>query len=400
MKKILIVSQYFYPDNFKINEISVDLIKAGYSVDVITGLPDYPSGIIPNKYKKFKNRNEEYHKVNVERISTFARKKGSVNRALNYFSFAFNGYIRACFSKKKYDYVLVYQVSPVTMIIPAMKFAKNSNANLIVYCLDIWPECVKAMGIKEDNSIYKYIHKMSKYLYSKANTVIVSSKSFLEYLNVENKVAKDKLIYLPQHADDMLSDEFDTEFLLNVNNKKKLVFTGNIGKVQDVETIIKAVGISEKKELFEVYIVGEGSELDNCKKMVKDKNLENYIFFHGRQPYFRMKQYYQQADACLLTLKNENKIGLTIPAKLQTYLSAGKPIIAAIDGDSKLIIEEAQCGFCVTASDYQALSKVFDKFSEKDSINKKFGENARKYYESKFTRENFMNELLSILDRK
>jgi len=395
LKRILIVSQYFYPDTFKINEIAVELVNAGYKVDVVTGLPDYPSGIIPTAYKKGKKRNENYRGVTIHRVSTVARKSGPIFRALNYLSFAINAarYIKSI--KNNYDNVFVYQLSPVTMIYPALK----ATGRKVVYCMDIWPEAVKAMHINESNPIYGIIHKISSNLYNSVDKVAVSSYSFIDYLIDENSVPLNRMTYLPQHSDDMiLADSDNLTKLLKDDQKFHFIFTGNIGNVQDVETIIRAASQAKKSNEFVIDIVGDGSNYSNMQFLAKKLKAKN-IVFHGRQPYSLMAQYYYESDCCLLTLRNDNKIGLTIPAKLQAYMSSGRPILAALEGDSRKIINEAQCGKVVHASAIRELADEMDNFLNYSKTElADMGKNARNYYLNNFTMKEFITNLIRIFE--
>lgn len=390
--KILVVSQSFYPDNFKINKVVQDFVAKGYQVDVLTGLPDYETGNIAKEYRFFKNRKQSYNGTNVYRVPTFARRTGPIFRSLNYLSFAISGWFWALFNKNNYDVVYVYQVSPITMGIPAIKAAKRNNAKLIIYCMDIWPECVKAMNIKEETKAFNLIHKISKYVYSKADVIPISSPSFADYLKEENQISFEKTIYLPQYSEDII---------VPVATKKtedfNFLFTGNIGLVQDVEVIIKAVAEMKTNLNFKVHIVGDGSNLDNCIQLVKENQLEGKIIFHGRHPSSEMPSFYEMADACLLTLKNENKIGLTIPAKLQGYMSAGKAVVAAIDGDAKQIIEESNCGKCVSAGNVKEFADIMEYMMSNKEETKQLGMNGRKYFEQNFTEEKFISATLSVL---
>lgn len=182
----------------------------------------------------------------------------------------------------------------------------------------------------------------------------------------------------------------------SISKKISFLFTGNIGLVQDVETIIYAVSEINPDLNFKVDIVGDGSNLEVCKVLVKEKKIENKIIFHGRHPYKDMPEFYAKADICLLTLKNENKIGLTIPAKLQGYMAAGKPVLAAIDGDAKEIIEEANCGICLHSGDYISLAKAMEKLITDPEKNKEYSTNAKRYYEKHFTKSKFISKTLSV----
>lgn len=396
MKRILVVSQYFYPETFKINEVASSMASAGYEVDVVTGLPDYPTGTIPAKYLNGQFRDENYEGVNVHRVTTFARRTGPIFRLINYLSFAFSAsrYIKRL--KKKYDIVFIYQLSPVTMIYPALK----AEGKKIVYCLDIWPESVKAMHINEKNPLFTVTHKISKYLYNRVDKVVVSSSSFRRYLNEVNSVPFVNMKYLPQHADDMLYKECGSKRLLNDDGKFHFIFTGNIGKVQDVETIVRAAILAKKRKSFVVDIIGDGSNLNSIKLLSRELHADNVIF-HGRQSYELMPQYYHEADCCILSLKNDSKIGLTIPTKLQTYMSSGRPILSAIDGDSKKIIQDARCGVSVHASNVEDLAEEMDRFLSysKDEMTA-MGDHSRKYYKNHFTLKSFTASLTRIFEEE
>lgn len=399
MKRVLIVSQYYYPDTFKINGISQKISDKGYEVDVVTGLPDYDSGMIPKEFKHHKRRNESIGNVHIHRVTTMARKRGPFNRALNYLSFAINGSIHIKFSPQKYDYIFVYQVSPVTMILPAIVAKKKYKKPLIVYCLDIWPAAVKSMGFKDESIIYKVISKLSKKIYSNVDQFAVSSNAFMDYMKNVNDISRNKLMYLPQHSepmDNQIASPLE-HILKKKENKKNFVFTGNIGSVQDLETIIDAVSLSQLKDEYIVHIIGDGSNLINIKKITADKNLDNIIFY-GRLPYDKMAQVLQESDACLLTLKHDNEIGLTIPTKLQTYMAVGKPVLAAIDGDARDIIKEANCGITTNSGNAQGLADIFDSVASNRIDIKPFEQNAKDYFNKNFTEEIFIKKLMKTME--
>lgn len=393
--KILIVSQSFYPDNFKINELIKDFAEKGNEVTVLSGLGDYTTGKIHENYRFFKNRTEVYNGCTIKRVRTFSRRKGPFFRSLNYLSFAFFGSLWGWFTKQRFDIVYVYQPSPATMIFPGITVAKRNKIPLLVYCLDIWPEALKAMRIKEDSIVFKIVHRMSRYMYNKADYVLVSSHSFMQYLHQYNQVPYEKMDYLPQHADDNNQQKINDSEIEIPTAEVNFVYTGNIGYVQDVETIIHAVNEIKMDKSFLFHIVGGGSNFENCVKLSKELAVEDKVVFYGNQPVDRMPVFNELADAFLLTLKFENKIGLTIPAKLQGYMAAGKPIIAAIDGDAKTVIAEAQCGLCVSSSDAVSLARAVEKFVQLPAEQKEaWGNNSLDYFREHFNKKKFVNVTL------
>lgn len=392
--KILIVSQHFYPDNFRINEISIELVKRCHHVEVLTGLPDYTSKNIPNEYKNHQNRDEIYHGVKIHRVPIIPRKTGVYNRFLNYMSFAINSSLYAKLYQQKFDIALVYQTSPVSMAIPAIISAKKFSKSVLLYCLDVWPESVKAWSIGENKYIYSFVKYISKYIYKNCDHIAVSSKPFIGYLNNINKIPQNKISYLPQHSDDL----FDSpcEYL---NNKCiDFVFTGNIGSVQNIDTIILACQQLRNLENFKVHIVGGGSELERIKSLVKSLNLQHKVILYGWRPYNKMKDFSILADCFLLSLTGENFIGMTMPAKLQSYMSAGKFIIASADGATKDTITQANCGVCSKAGDENLLAENMRKFIENPHKYYDLGLNGRDYFKKYFTLDKFMDNLEILLN--
>jgi glycosyltransferase involved in cell wall biosynthesis len=396
--KILIVSQNFYPDNFKINEVAVELKKSGHEVTVLTGLADYSTGHIPKKYRYWKNRNEVYRGIQIHRVRTISRRTGPIFRSLNYLSFAINGWFWGKLQRQSYDLVYVYLVSPVTMGIPAIAVAKKQKVPLVYYNLDLWPESVKAMHINEGTLAFRIIHRISRRVYQAANQIAVSSLPFIDYLHDVNDIDRNKVRFIPQYANEEgeLEQNLQIEQLLNEKrSSNNFVFTGNIGYVQDIETIIRAIKILQKagvtSEQLRIHLVGDGSNLETIKNLVKSLNITDFVVFYGRQPEKLMPNFYQFADACLLTLKNENKIGVTIPAKLQGYMAAKKPVLAAIDGDAQRVIAEANCGIRVNSGDAESLAHAFAEFMKLSTIERqKLGQNGYQYFLKNFTKEKFM----------
>ncbi len=389
---ILIVSQHFYPDSFRVNEISTELVKRGNKVTVITSLPDYATGRVPKDCKGLKNRKFNFNGVNVIRTFSVSRRSGVLFRALNYASFCISSTLKAKMLKERFDLAICYQTSPVLMANAARAAANKQKIPFIVYCLDLWPECLKAWGVGEGNPLFKLMHSYSKRLYNRADAIAVSSKTFTDYLSNVNGVKKSKICYIPQHSDDMnLPIKDNSDGILH------LAFGGNIGSVQNIDCIVKAV--AELKELtgFMVDIYGDGSELENCKKLANELNVQNKIIFHGRVDRERLWQEYKRADAFLLTLRAEDGIGLTAPAKLQEYMSGNRPIIAAIGGAAEEIISSSGCGVCVPAGDYKALATAIEDFVLNELKYKKFAENGRKHFEENFTLDKFMLSLEQLL---
>lgn len=385
--KVLLVSQHFYPDNFRVNDIAKELVAKGHEVTVLTSLPDYATGKVPADCKGLKNRVVEWNGVKVVRAFSVSRRSGLIFRILNYVSFFASSTIKAFFMKEKFDVVMCYQTSPVLMANGAKAYAKKNKVPFMVYCLDLWPESLKAWHVGEGNPLFKLMHKYSMSIYNGADLVGVTSKPFMDYLHTVNKVPMDKMVYLPQHAEPLSLEKKEND------GKTIFAFGGNIGSVQNIECIIRAV--SEIKDLdgFGVEIYGDGSELENLKKMSAELGTEEKITFFGRVDWTTLKEKYQNVDAFLLTLKPEGIIGQTIPAKLQEYMSGARPVIASIEGAAEEIIKESECGICVEADNSAALATAMKDFVLNRDKYAQCGENGKKYFNEHFTREKYISDL-------
>ena len=448
--RILVVTQCFYPDIYAVNDIVEEMVKRGHKVTVLTGLPDYTTSKIPPAYRHGKRRHEHYKGADVYRVQTIARHHGPIWRSLNYLSFVVSGSFRAWtqdFTKTDagFDVIYVWEVSPVTMAVPAIRLAKRYRKPLFLYCMDIWPECVKAMGITESNPAFPLIHAWSRLIYNACDHIAVSSKPFFTYLEKTNRVPLSRMSYLPQYADDAL---LLSDFTKQPDGHVDFLFIGNIGKAQKLDCLIRAMSVfREKKDdsssvanKVTLHIVGGGSDEERIRELAHRLGLTDRIRFYGPKPAAEAAQYYKKADVCVLTLDGSTHIGDTLPGKLQTYMAAGKPVIAAANGATKEIIEESRCGICTPAGDDRALGEALldaaeailktditraaqdgpsrDDFSGKtkegqrgDDLSGKtgdrrgeadfstYGQNARTYFRAHFTKEKHFSELERLLYR-
>ena len=385
--KILLVSQHFYPDNFRVNDIAKALVENGHQVTVLTSLPDYATGKVPVDCKGLKNRKTQWNGVDIIRSFSVSRRSGIIFRALNYVSFLISSTIKARTLKEKFDMVMCYQTSPVLMANGARAYAKKHNTPFFIYCLDLWPESLKAWHVGEGNPLFKLMNAYSKSIYNSADLVGVTSKPFIEYLHTVNDVPVDKLVYLPQHAEALNLSEKEE------NDKTIFAFGGNIGSVQNIECIIRAVAKIRDLDGYSVEIYGDGSELQNCKKLSEELSADEKITFFGRVDWNTLKENYNRADAFLLTLKSEGIIGQTIPAKLQEYMSGARPVIASIEGAAEEVINDSECGICVAADNSDALAEAMKDFVLNKEKYSNCGKNGKAYFEANFTREKFISDL-------
>lgn len=394
--KILVVCQYYYPEPFRISDICEELVKNGNEVTVLTGIPNYPEGIIYKGYGNGDKRDEYINGVRVIRCYTIPRKKGAFYRLLNYYSYSISSSLKILFNSVKaadgseFDVVFVNQLSPVMMAYAGMLYKWKHNKKLVLYCLDLWPESLAAGGIKKSSVIYKLFDRISGQIYKSCDQILVTSKSFIGYLSQKFAISKNSFTYLPQYAEDLFENVAS-----KAEAKKTIdfVFAGNIGTLQSVDTIIEAAELLKDNKHLLFHIVGGGIELASLQYHVKAKNLENVVFY-GRRPVEEMPKFYSMADAMLVTLTGDPLLSLTLPGKVQSYMAAGKAIIGAIGGETKTIVEEAQCGFISKSGDSKALAESILRFSSLSNEDKELmGLKARIYYTDKFSKNMFFKVL-------
>lgn len=394
--KILVVCQYYKPEPFRISDICESLVSMGHDVVVLTGTPNYPTGKIYPGYGWFRKCRETVSGVKVLRAPLIPRGQNFVQRVMNYVSFALMSCTWVLFFKHNFDVVYVYQLSPITMALPALLFKKITGKKVLLYCLDIWPESIVAANIARSSPIYSLLMLISRRIYHGADLVSVSSFSFIQYLKDSIKLGVEDRNYLPQFAEDLYMRIPSADHELP-KGKVRLLFAGNIGEMQSVETIILAA--SKLKDLSNIqwHIVGDGSARQRCENMTRELGLMDHVFFYGQRPVAEMPTFFSKASALLVTLKKDDCISYTLPGKIQSYMAAGRPVIGAINGETKKIIHESGCGLCCEAENYEALAKLVRQFVSEPMKAKLYSSNSLKYYEEHFSKSAFMKRLVSEL---
>lgn len=399
--KILLVTQYFYPENFKSNDIAVELTKRGHEVTVLTGLPNYPEGKIHQSYGFFKRTNENYQGTNVIRTWLVPRGKGGgVRLFLNYFSWAFFASIRAFFLsfQKKFDVIIVHEPSPITQGFPAIVVKKIQKIPLHFWVLDLWPESLTSAGGINNKFVLSLFTNLVKYIYNNSDKILISSKGFATSILAKGN-HKEKLIYFPNWAEDSILKGDSDYPIPNLPKGFKIIFAGNIGVAQDVKAIIDAALILKEKLDIHFVFIGDGRSKIQLENFVYENNLNKTVHFLGRFPLDSMKTFFNQADVLLVSLKDELIFNVTVPAKLQAYLCTKKPILGMLNGEGATIIKEANCGLCVNAGDSIELAKKIIEFFQMTNDNRNIlGANGFKYFEENFTLNKCIDDLESIIN--
>lgn len=397
--KILVVCQYYHPEPFRIHEVCEELAARGHEVTVLTGTPNYPMGVIPDEYKGKDHRDEIVGNVHIIRTKEYPRKPGKIGLARNYVSFTWHASVKAMTMKKDYDVIFVYQLSPVLMAIPAFVakwFSKTKK--IALYCLDLWPASLSSMGIANSSLFYGIMKKVSIMLYSGAGVIGYTSKCFEKYFTGELGIRNKRFVHIPQFADELFSGITtgnDSGCRQGDEEHINYVFAGNIGMMQSVQTIIKAASLC-KDERIRWHIVGDGFAYEECRRLCEEMNLSDRVTFHGRHPVEEMPPFYAMADAMIVTLADDELISYTLPGKIQSYMAAGKAVLASANGETANVIEESGCGMCVSAEDAKALALAADRMAAANDF-ARMGSNSRKYYDTHFTKKNHIDLIEKLL---
>ncbi|TAH59709.1 MAG: glycosyltransferase WbuB [Gottschalkiaceae bacterium] len=398
-KHILVIAQYFYPEQFRINDICREWVNRNYKVTVITGIPNYPQGKYYEGYSLFKKRKEYYKGIEIIRIPIIPRGNKSMMLVLNYISFVVSGFFWKVFTSIKSDYVFIYEVSPMTQALPGIWYAKKRKKPCYIYITDLWPENVEiAAGIK-NKSILKAIGAMVDYIYKRCDRIFTSSESFIEAIN-ERRVDINKLEFWPQYAEDYYfpinKEESDVPEIPQ-DDAFNIIFAGNIGVAQGLDVLPITAEILKRDRInVRFNIVGDGRFKARLINMVTEGNVSKMFNFVSKQPPDRIPEFMSVCDASLISLSKSKVFSITLPAKTQSCLACGIPIIVSADGEIQEVIQKANAGVYSNAGDAEMLAtKIRVLVSKSPEELKEMGENAYKYSKLNFDKQ----KLLSRMDK-
>ncbi len=395
--KLLVVTQYFHPENFIINEVVRTLSTKGHEVVVLSGKPNYPEGKVFPGYRKWGVLRETFaDKVTVFRIPIWPRKNGSAsNLALNYLSFVLSGLYfgpRLLF-RQRFDHILVYALSPPTQAIPAILIKWLKRAPLTMWVQDLWPESLKDTGFVHNPFLLKAVGVLMRVLYSQCSLLLVPSHAFNQPISAYT--APKKLAYLPNPYDGKAHSPLSSlppVLLSALEGAFTVVFAGNVGTAQSVETIVGAAQLLLDRPEIRFVVIGSGSRLDWLQKEKSRLQLHNLIL-PGRFPPNIMPQVFQQATILLATLRGGDAFRHTVPSKIQAYMAAGRPILAAMEGEGARLVNEAGAGLVCPPDDPKALAQLVITLCQQPAKTlDALGYSGRRYFETNF-------ELCSQVDR-
>lgn len=404
-KRILIVTQYYYPENFRINELGKGLVARGYHVDALVGIPNYPEGKYFKGYGVFSKRKEKVNGVTVYRCFQFPRGQSASNfrLSLNYLSYM----ICACmwvlffFSfRKKYDAVIAFEPSPITLIVPACLLGMIRGTKVLSWIQDIWPDSITHRASERLKKVLTPpLMVVTEFVYKHSDKILISSKGMKE-LVCRNADYSQKIVYVPNWCDDflMLKPSADKQ-IPDIPKAFIIMMAGNLVESLDPESLCKCAELLKDYSDIHIAFVGGGSYKEQMEQMFKARELNN-VHFYGRHPFEVMPLFYEKADAMLLSLmpQQTKHLDVTVPSRLQSYMSAGKPIYAMIGSGAREVIETSDCGFVVDAGDYKGLADVIVQTYQDAVLLKEKGKNARFAFENEFTIEKGVKHFENLID--
>lgn len=395
---VLVVSQYFWPEAFRINDLVRGLKERGHEVTILTGKPNYPNGSFFAGYGFSSPIREDYEGVKVLRVPLVPRGSGSGGMlALNYLSFVlFASLLGPLLCRGMFDVVFVYQPSPVTVGLPALVMKKVKKAPLMLWVQDLWPESLSAVGAVHSKRALSWVTRMVRYIYCGSDRILVTSRGFVPRVEAMG-APPEKVRYWPQWAEALYEPaevEADAPEREEMPAGFRVMFAGNVGVAQSFETILAAAEKLKEYPGIHWVVFGDGRRRRWVEDRVRELGLEGHVHLLGRRPPESMPRYFALADALLVTLKRGLIFSLTIPAKVQSYLACGRPVAAALDGEGARVIEESGAGLVVPAEDAGSLAEAVLRLYETSSEEREeMGRQGRAYSEEHFEREKLLDQL-------
>lgn len=390
--KILILTQYFWPENFKINELALEL-KKKHDVEILTSIPNYPSGKKNKFFAKSPERFYKFKNIRIHRCWQILRGQGNnFKLVFNYLSFIIFSILKGINLKKKYDLIFIFLPSPIFTAISGIVLSKFFKSKVCIWVLDIWPEVLIDLNLIKNKFIIKILNKMINYIYVNSNYVFVQSKAFKKIIKQKTKIKKIFIL-------NSWSDEISFNKNNSLKQKNSILYFGNIGYSQNFDNLINATKLIAKKGYnFKITIIGSGRLFGNLKLKIYEEKLQKFIELKNYIKPNMLGKYINKTDFLFLSLRKGKGLNSTIPAKLQTYMNYSKPIIAVSNGEVKNIVKKANCGFVSRPDDHKSLAKSMEKaFSLTEQKKNFFGNNAKLYSDKNFNKRTIFKNFHKVL---
>ena len=401
--KILLVCQCFYPENFRVNDLCSELVRRGHDVTVLAGIPiNRTTGRFWEGYSRKERIEDTYEGARVVRAYNTQRHHDAAHLAVHYFSFWLfgNRKARKLARQEQFDLVLVYQLSPVFMAFPAIEVAKKQKIPLITYTLDLWPESAVNAGGLNFGPVISWLQRRVDKIYRASDRILISSRHFKDRI-VKRGHPEEKIEFFPQYAEDCYvkldknpGDPIESELPQGF----RIIFTGNIGKSQSIETVVEAAARLKAYPDIHWIIVGDGRDRNKVFQYTEEMGVTENVHFTGRKPMETMSRYLAASDVALLILKDDLLFNITLPAKAQSYMACGIPVLGCVKGESADLIREAKCGVCCEAVDGDSLAEAaLAMYRMPPEERRQMGENAVTYSREYFSKQRLLDRLENIM---
>lgn len=399
-KRVLLVAQNFYPEFFKSNDIASDLVERGYKVDVLAGIPNYPEGVFYKGYGIFRRRVDKYNGAKVYRVYQIprGRKPGALRLSLNYLSFAFCSTFWVLFFflfKRRYDAIIVHQTSPITQAWPALMLGRLRSIPIYTWVLDIWPDSVSAFMSKPRKCISAPLNWFTNRVYRRSKRILISSPGFRQLVNRDHNF-DDKIVYYPNWCEDILAME--SRDVPQLRDGFRIMMAGNLSDATGLDGVVEVIKRTSVNPNIQWVFVGGGNREEWLRERIDKEGLSKCCSVLGRFPFECMPSLYKQADVMFISLKPTTfqHLEQTIPARLQSYIAAGKPVVGMIGEGAANLIKEIDCGICVDAGAVEACATKILQIAADPSQLQRWGNNARSYYLKHYTRARCIDRLIDI----
>lgn len=397
--RILILTQYFWPENFRVNDLASNLIARGHDVTILTGLPNYPTGKIFDEYRAAPEKFARFEGAEVIRIPMLSRGSGSLRLMANYASFVLSGLTVGTWKlrRHKFDSIFVFMISPITAVLPAILQRQLKHAPLFVWILDLWPETLEAVGVVKSPRLLAFVGKLVSYVYRHTDHILVQSRAFMD--NVHAYAGPNATVsYFPGWAEPIFQQSLETSVkapeISRFSDSFNVVFAGNVGEAQDFPAILDAADALREDIKARILVIGDGRMTRWVEKEITRRGLSDRVILLGRFPLERMPSFFKAADALLVSLKRDKIFGMTIPGKVQSYLAAGVPLLGMLDGEGARVIAEAGAGLVSPSGVGAALADNIEKLAAMTPTERaQMGSNAKAYGLAEFDRAQLLDEL-------
>lgn len=402
--RLLVVSQYFWPENFRINELVTELVRRGHHVTVLTGRPNYPQGEVFAEYQQDPGAFARYNGAEVLRVPLRPRGKGSLRLVLNYWSFVFWGTLRGPWMLKgrAFDAIFVFETSPITSALPALLLRRIKRAPLAMWVLDLWPDTLSAVGVVRSPRMLGWVGQLVRFIYQRCDRILAQSQAFFPAIERWSG-DRERIRYLPAWAEAVfesaLSQTEAAPELQPYRDGFNVMFAGNMGEAQDFPAILDAAACLRERADIRWLIVGDGRMTDWVRQEIVHRGLGERVVLLGRHPLERMPSFFAGADALLVSLRAEPIFAMTIPGKVQTYLAAGKPLLGMLDGEGARVIQEARAGLVCPAGQGRQLASCVETLASMSATEKQLmGTNGQAYCQREFDRDELISRVEALLE--